>query len=128
MADNLPPSSADVTESGSLNLPEPCAPHRPIMGLLYLYLLHCTLLYLACHEFSLLGSDCGFVRISLPQKIFRITWLLEKVYFILLFLVFLLSPHYPACISLQRFVLIQMCLRRLTRYERDNVKVIHIFT
>jgi hypothetical protein len=37
MADNLPPSSADVTESGSLNLPEPSRPHRPVMGLLYLY-------------------------------------------------------------------------------------------
>jgi 3',5'-cyclic AMP phosphodiesterase CpdA len=38
MADNLPPLSADVTESGSLNLPEPSGPHRPVMGLLYLYL------------------------------------------------------------------------------------------
>jgi hypothetical protein len=35
--DNLPPSSADVTESESLNLPEPFAPHRPVMGMLYLY-------------------------------------------------------------------------------------------
>jgi hypothetical protein len=35
MADNLPPSSADVTESGSLNVPEPSG---PVMGLLYLYL------------------------------------------------------------------------------------------
>jgi hypothetical protein len=35
MADNLPPSSADVTESGSLNLPEPSGPRRPVMGLLY---------------------------------------------------------------------------------------------
>jgi hypothetical protein len=38
MADNLLPSSADVTEFGSLNLPEPSGPHRPVMGLLYLYL------------------------------------------------------------------------------------------
>jgi hypothetical protein len=38
MADNLPPSSADVTESGSLNLPEPSGPHRHVMGLLYLTL------------------------------------------------------------------------------------------
>jgi hypothetical protein len=36
MADNLPPSSADVMESGSLNLPEPSGPHWPVMGLLYL--------------------------------------------------------------------------------------------
>jgi hypothetical protein len=35
MADNLPPSSADVTESGILNLPEPSGSHRPVMGLLY---------------------------------------------------------------------------------------------
>jgi hypothetical protein len=37
-ADNLPPSSADVTESGSLNLSEPSEPHRPVMGMLYLLL------------------------------------------------------------------------------------------
>jgi hypothetical protein len=37
MVDNLPPSSADVTESGSLNLPETSGPHRPIMGLFYLF-------------------------------------------------------------------------------------------
>jgi hypothetical protein len=35
-ADNLPPSSADVMESGSLNLPEPSAPERPVMGMIYL--------------------------------------------------------------------------------------------
>jgi hypothetical protein len=35
MADNLPPSSADVTESGSLNLPEPSGPHRPVIGMVY---------------------------------------------------------------------------------------------
>jgi hypothetical protein len=38
MADNLPPSSADVMQSGSLNLPEPSGPHKPVVGLLYLYL------------------------------------------------------------------------------------------
>jgi hypothetical protein len=37
MADNLPLSSADVTESGSLNLPEPSGPHRPVMRMLYLF-------------------------------------------------------------------------------------------
>jgi hypothetical protein len=37
MADNLPLSSVDVTESGTLNLPEPSGPHRPVMGLFYLY-------------------------------------------------------------------------------------------
>jgi hypothetical protein len=35
-ADNLPLSSADVTESGSLNLSEPSGPYRAVMGLLYL--------------------------------------------------------------------------------------------
>jgi hypothetical protein len=50
MADNLPASSADVTESGSLNLPEPSGPHRPVMGLLYLYSL--TLPHFLCWHFS----------------------------------------------------------------------------
>jgi hypothetical protein len=36
MADNLPPSSADVIESGSLNFPEPSGPHRPVKGLFYI--------------------------------------------------------------------------------------------
>jgi hypothetical protein len=34
-----PPSSADVTESGSLNLPEPSGPHRAVMGMIYLLVL-----------------------------------------------------------------------------------------
>jgi hypothetical protein len=37
MADNLPPSSTDVTESGSPNLPEHSGPHRPVMGVPYLF-------------------------------------------------------------------------------------------
>jgi hypothetical protein len=37
MADNLPPTSADVTVSGILNLPEPSGPHRLVMGMLYLF-------------------------------------------------------------------------------------------
>jgi hypothetical protein len=28
------PSSADITESGSLNLPEPFGPHKPVMGII----------------------------------------------------------------------------------------------
>jgi hypothetical protein len=36
MADNLPPSSADVPQSGSLNIPEPSGPHRLVIGMLYL--------------------------------------------------------------------------------------------
>jgi hypothetical protein len=34
-ADNRPPSSADVTESGSLKLPESSGLHSPVMGILY---------------------------------------------------------------------------------------------
>jgi hypothetical protein len=37
-AENLPPSSADVMESGSLNFPKHSGPHRPVMGIIYLYL------------------------------------------------------------------------------------------
>jgi hypothetical protein len=37
-ADNLPTSSADVTESGNLNLPELSGPHRAVMGMFYLFL------------------------------------------------------------------------------------------
>jgi hypothetical protein len=36
MTDKLPPSSADVTESGSIKVPEPSGSHRPVMGKLYL--------------------------------------------------------------------------------------------
>jgi hypothetical protein len=32
-AENVSPSNADVTESGSLNLPEPSGPHRAVMGM-----------------------------------------------------------------------------------------------
>jgi hypothetical protein len=49
-ADNLPPSSADVTESGSLKLPAPSGPHRPVMGLLYLFF-YLTLSY--CMNFGI---------------------------------------------------------------------------
>jgi hypothetical protein len=37
MADHLPPSSTDITESGSLKIPEPSGPHMPVMGLIYLF-------------------------------------------------------------------------------------------
>jgi hypothetical protein len=35
MADNLPPSSADVKESDTLKLPEHSGPHRPVIGMFY---------------------------------------------------------------------------------------------
>jgi hypothetical protein len=44
-ADNLAPSCADVTESGILNLPEPSGLHRPVMGMLYLYLFYTILMF-----------------------------------------------------------------------------------
>jgi hypothetical protein len=47
-ADNLPLSSADVTESGSLNLPEPSGLHRPAIGILYLI----VYIYLLQFEFQ----------------------------------------------------------------------------
>jgi hypothetical protein len=37
MADNLQTSSADVMESGSLDLPVPSGPHRAVMGILYFF-------------------------------------------------------------------------------------------
>jgi hypothetical protein len=36
VADNLPPLSADVTDSGSLNLSEHPGPHRRVTAMLYL--------------------------------------------------------------------------------------------
>jgi hypothetical protein len=33
--DNLPPSSANITQSGSLNLPEPSGSHRHVMRMLF---------------------------------------------------------------------------------------------
>jgi hypothetical protein len=51
-ADNLPHSSADVTESGSLNLPELCGPHRPVMGLLYLLGFWDHHVFLTCKFFN----------------------------------------------------------------------------
>jgi hypothetical protein len=44
-ADNLPPSSADVTESGSLNLPETSGSHRPVREILFPHLLFEILFY-----------------------------------------------------------------------------------
>jgi hypothetical protein len=43
-ADNLPPSSADVTESESLNLREPSGPRRPVVGKFYLTLLRVVII------------------------------------------------------------------------------------
>jgi hypothetical protein len=47
MADNLLTSCADVTESGSLNLPEPYGPHRAVMGMLSLFFTH---FYVYCEK------------------------------------------------------------------------------
>jgi hypothetical protein len=57
MADNLPPSSADVTESGSLNLPEPPGHHRPVMGLLYLLCISYLFGFVA---YEILAAQKGF--------------------------------------------------------------------
>jgi hypothetical protein len=54
IVDNLPPSSADVTESRSVNLPELSGPHRPVMGLLLLLLLPLLLLLLLPPEYRMI--------------------------------------------------------------------------
>jgi hypothetical protein len=41
-ADKLPPSRADITESGSLKLQEPPGPDRPVIGMLYLFFIFGT--------------------------------------------------------------------------------------
>jgi hypothetical protein len=56
-ADNLPPSSADVTESGSLNLPEPSVSHRPVMGMLFIYLIGYSRLLCSARIIYLLPSN-----------------------------------------------------------------------
>jgi hypothetical protein len=48
-ANNLPSSSADVTESGSLNLPEPAGPHRPVMECIFTLCKGCVQCYLLPH-------------------------------------------------------------------------------
>jgi hypothetical protein len=53
MADNLPPSSTDVTVSGSLNTPDHYRPHRPVMGLLFLRVLYSQTIKL-CTEASII--------------------------------------------------------------------------
>jgi hypothetical protein len=67
MADILPTSSADVMESGSLNLSEPSGAHRPVMGLLYIYLYLYLTIY-SCpvvmkHEFSKSAPLSNFMKI-----------------------------------------------------------------
>jgi hypothetical protein len=61
-ADNLPPSSADVTESGSLNLPEPSGPHRPVMG----SLTFCILQFAAQFEMRNLHHQSDFINLVNP--------------------------------------------------------------
>jgi hypothetical protein len=50
MADNLPPSSADVTESGSLNLPERPALHRAVYCTFLVVVLGLTTLPPSCDD------------------------------------------------------------------------------
>ena len=54
-ADNLPPSCAVVTKSGSLNFLEPLGHSRPVMELLYLYL-YCTVLWCCAANWKVAGS------------------------------------------------------------------------
>jgi hypothetical protein len=68
-ADNLPPSSADVTESGSLNLPDPSGSHRPVMGMLKkAYVTDIELDYSYCHErFPDEMRKCKVATLNVPQ-------------------------------------------------------------
>jgi hypothetical protein len=75
MADNLPPSSADVTESGSLNLPEPSGPHRPVMGLLY-FLPFFTYINLIPNEMS--PKLDHFRNVNFVPVFYRILTLITK--------------------------------------------------
>jgi hypothetical protein len=70
-AENLPLSSADVTEFGSLNLPELSGPHRPVMGLLYLI----VVLEDRCSKYNSRPNDwrckltcpSGFQKVDIPR-------------------------------------------------------------
>jgi hypothetical protein len=70
VADNLPSSSADVMEFGSLNLPEPSGPHRPVMAILYLiYVYIYTYIHIqACH----LSADSVSAVYRGPKKSLKI--------------------------------------------------------
>jgi hypothetical protein len=54
MADNLPPSSTNVTESVSINLPKPSGPHRSVMGMFCLFLLAVWQMVTMCADDPLL--------------------------------------------------------------------------
>jgi hypothetical protein len=78
MADNLRPSSTDVMESGSLNLPEPSGPHRPVMGLLYLYI-YTTHFKSAdrYHTFNAADTDIGAERAPGSEyRVLKVTYVL----------------------------------------------------
>jgi hypothetical protein len=63
--DNL---RTDIMESGSLNLPEPSGPHRPVIGLLYLYLYH--ILYHCIHTLYNINAMSLYLRTgSLSHKL-----------------------------------------------------------
>jgi hypothetical protein len=74
MADNLPPSIADVMESGNLNLPEHSGPHRPVMGLIYMFNFICNTydllttnlridrLYFLCETILPEGGNCQLLK------------------------------------------------------------------
>jgi hypothetical protein len=78
MADNLPHSRADVTESGCLNFQEPFEPHRPVMGLLYIftyiyiYILYIYSIYTHAHTDThayTRARACMLVRIHYGDQI-----------------------------------------------------------
>jgi hypothetical protein len=74
MANNLPPSIADVMESASLNLPEHSGSHRHVMGLIYMFNFICTTydlvttklcidsLYFLCETILPKGGNCQLLK------------------------------------------------------------------
>jgi hypothetical protein len=71
MADNLPPSSVDVTKSGNLNLPEPSGANTTVMGLLYLF----TVFYLT----KLSITNITYRRLYV-NKILTLSLLMSYIY------------------------------------------------
>jgi hypothetical protein len=73
MVDNLLYSGADVTESGSLNLPEPSGSHRSVMGF-YLYLFISNLIqteqnmhFAQDSKYELVSRTIGFIFIRVDK-------------------------------------------------------------
>jgi hypothetical protein len=100
-AENLPLSSADVTESGSLNLPEPSGPHRAVMGLLYL--LSCTLYHIITYiSYSIINQ--------IKYHIYRIVY---RYYHVLCYVIIIINMMKTSENSANKFNKHHLQLQRL---------------